>query len=742
MLLKNLFPIISIVCATWLFSQTDSIQPVANEPKPEIIPLQKLEVKGKQVEKEGSAKSGYRHKSAQVGPLGNIPLKEIPYSINVTSGELIENRAAHTPQEALKTNPTVANLMQSNQYSGMSRVMIRGFNASDQSELRDGLSDRSFCYAPMEQVERIEVMNGMSGFLYGFSSLGGTVNYISKQPVDQRLANFSIGQYNNGLNFVQADLGGPLSKDSAKALTYRALAFREDGNTFIDDGKQQRTLLYGAMNYRLSDKTTLQTNIWRQNHYVTGLTTLFAVDPLENIPIPDAFDPSVQYGQSWTYNKSEKTVLGLAMNSEISPALTVRAAYRYGDMWRQYKYIAAKLIDSKGTYREQLIESPRQGEFTHSAYALADTKFKTAFLHHSVTFGYQGSAFYYSRGDDKKTWVAETSHVDNPMHFNDTALGILGTNTWQSQNQDNILIGDRIDLKGFFSIFAGVNYAEIRQKARSTATSAAISTSNFIQGKFSPSLALTYKPASFVSTYVSYMQGLEAGGIAPVTALNKNEILKPFASEQYEFGGKATLLGLDINVALFRLTKTNQYLDLRDNIYKQDGKQQHQGIEITVSGKLTNNLTLIGGGTILDAEILKANNDISKTLEGKIPENIPASQASANLEYALPWIPFLTLHAGIHFTGERQALLYDTTSTDTSSNPSKVIGYVNFPIASYITVNTGLRFEPMIAGVKTTFSLTVSNLANEHYWSYYRSASEGLCLGLPRIISLSAKVGI
>jgi hypothetical protein len=73
--------------------------------------LQELVVVGV---KEGSSESGYRTDTAQFGPFGKIPMKEIPFSINITSGKLIENRAAHTLTSALQTNPTAMVIMLAN----------------------------------------------------------------------------------------------------------------------------------------------------------------------------------------------------------------------------------------------------------------------------------------------------------------------------------------------------------------------------------------------------------------------------------------------------------------------------------------------------------------------------------------------------------------------------------------------------------------------------------------------------
>jgi iron complex outermembrane recepter protein len=258
----------------------------------------------------------------------------------------------------------------------------------------------------------------------------------------------------------------------------------------------------------------------------------------------------------------------------------------------------------------------------------------------------------------------------------------------------------------------------LKQTASGTGT--AISTSNFTQDKFTPSFALMYKPVPFVSTYFSYMQGLIAGGTAPSKALNVNQILPPSVSEQYEVGAKASLGGMDLTVALFRIDKINEYTDPGDSIYKQDGREVHQGVEVTASGKIINRLTLVGGFTLMDAKVERARNN--QALEGKTPVNVPEAQAKIYMEYELPFIPHLTATAGGNYFGRRPVDALNTTY---------------FPEA--ITCDAGLRYQPSIYGHKTTLNLNVTNLFDKRYWSYYRSG-DGLLLGEPRLFAFSAKV--
>ena len=164
---------------------------------------------------------------------------------------------------------------------------------------------------------------------------------------------------------------------------------------------------------------------------------------------------------------------------------------------------------------------------------------------------------------------------------------------------------------------------------------------------------------------------------------------------------------------------TNQETDPGDNVYKQDGKEIHQGVEMTGSGKLTNRLTLVGGFTLMDAHVESASAD--PLANNKTPVNVPEQEASAYLEYALPWVPDLTLVGGANYYGKRPVDTHDLAYMDGAT-----------------IFNAGLRYEPEVYGHQTSINLNVTNLFDKAYWAYYRSG-DGLLLGAPRVVSLSLK---
>jgi len=678
-----------------------------------------------QREVEGSAESGYRHSTGDLGPLGKVPLKDLPFSLNVTSGELIENSNAHTLGDALKTNPTATLLMSPGGYTSMTRMMVRGFTAADQSELRDGLVDRSFSYPPLENVDRIEVFNGFTGFLYGFSALGGSINYVSKQPTETPTQSVATGVYGGGIYYGHADLGGRVEA-SDNRLGYRFNAYHEDGGSYIKDSTQERTLFSAVVDYRFTDKTRAWFDIWHQNYDATGQQTYLNPNLSAGVGVPDAsrFDPTRQYGQKWSYNRAEKTVVGAGVDGAFSDSVSTRLGYRHGYMWRQYNVVEGVLTDNNGNYAEYYTNTPRQYERTDSGYALLDIKADTWTIHHDITTGFNGTRYYYVRGEDVPGAPGSSglrlglSSAGNPLSFNDPELAIGGKTSWGTSQNANFLLGDRITVTDYLSFLGGVTRAQITSENWGSSVSSKKQSATTYTG------AVMVKPIPEVTTYASYMEALVAGGQAPSryngrVVGNAGELLQPSLSTQYELGAKATLGTLDLNAALFRIEKVNEYTDPGDYLYKQDGLQVHQGVEVTAKGKLSERLTVIGGFTWLDAKYDQAKNNLA--LIGKTPVNVPEWQGRAYFEYALPFVPDVTLTGGANYYGSRPIDALNTAYIDAAT-----------------TFDLGLRYSPEVEGHPLVVNLGVTNLLDTGYWSYYRDG-EGLLLGQPRLISLSLK---
>ena len=183
---------------------------------------------------------------------------------------------------------------------------------------------------------------------------------------------------------------------------------------------------------------------------------------------------------------------------------------------------------------------------------------------------------------------------------------------------------------------------------------------DYKESAVTPNLSLIYQPLDNITTYVSYSEGFELGGIAERSyqvsnsknVINAGEVMGPLTSSQIELGAKIDIDGILLTAALFEIDKGLEYYNaVNDNQYEfvQDGRQVHRGLEFTATGKLTENLTLVGGFTLLDAQVKE--NKANPELEGKRPRNVAEQLFKLYGEYNITAIPGLVINGGVNHTG-------------------------------------------------------------------------------------------
>lgn len=669
--------------------------------------------------KEGSSESGYRNDTAGLAHFGNAGIIDIPLSVNVTSGELIENSGAHNLSEALKTNSSVIpTLVSNNDERGLSGVTIRGFAPN---YLLDGLPVNSYHMPSVDNVEQIETLNGLNSFFYGFSSMGGAINFVTKKPVDRPVTNLSMGVYNGGVNYLHLDAGGSVTYD--KRLTFRLNGYKEDGETFIKGQQQQNTMYSGALNYKLLHQTNIRFDVYHQDSHLQGQQNVFTVNPAKNILLPSAssFDPRVLYGQSWTYSDLRFDQIGVSLDSKINNTFKVRAAYRYGDALFQYNYVTSAFTDNNGNFTQTDKDFAPSQRYYHAGNVLFDAELSTYNVKHEITFGYFGyDQLIHFGGNPGISIVLGNYNIATPRYgtMPDTIPHLSNKFTDYNRYYYNSLIaGDRITFDKHFSAIVGVSEA-FYKTVRTSGNLSQTGTANYTQHKLIPNLAFIYKPIHNLSLYASYEQGIGIGGIAPDAAKNAGEMMTPGVNEQYEAGIKANLKTINLSLSYFRINVVNEYLDPTDTIYKQDGREVHQGIEFNTFGRVIKNLTLGGGFTVMDVKVIRALNN--HAIEGKIPQNVPENYANIYLEYSLPFISGLSVSVHGTYCGKRPVDAANLAFTE-----------------AYSLFDAGMRYRLNIKDRKITLNANVTNLMDSKYIASYTIT--GMRLGVPRLLSLSVK---
>ena len=118
-------------------------------------------------------------------------LKDVPVAASAVTGDLIEQRGLSSVKDIAALTP---GLNINSDGVGRAFVAIRGVGVTLINTVQPGVGlfidgiyqpNTSYLNSPLLDVERVEVLRGPQGTLYGKNTLGGAINVISRQPGDE-----------------------------------------------------------------------------------------------------------------------------------------------------------------------------------------------------------------------------------------------------------------------------------------------------------------------------------------------------------------------------------------------------------------------------------------------------------------------------------------------------------------------------------------------------------------------------
>lgn len=243
--------------------------------------------------------------AAEPGPDSTLPpvvvtatrmpttLEEVTASMRVITAEEIRAQQARTVLETLRQVPGL-DVVQTGSSGSAASVFIRGSNSNQVLVLLDGMEVNSttlggfdFAHLTTENIERIEVLRGSGGTLYGSQAVGGVINIITKRGEGSPELTVST-EGGNGRTYRQF-LGLRGGEDN---FGYSFSAARLESRGFRRFNDDYRNLATSArLDYRLTDDSTLK-GIFR---FVKTDLGLFNNNNFAPAPDPNAREAVEQY---------------------------------------------------------------------------------------------------------------------------------------------------------------------------------------------------------------------------------------------------------------------------------------------------------------------------------------------------------------------------------------------------------------------------------------------------------------
>ncbi|WP_298947854.1 TonB-dependent receptor [uncultured Campylobacter sp.] len=320
------------------------------------------------------------------------------------------------------------------------------------------------------------------------------------------------------------------------------------------------------------------------------------------------------------------------------------------------------------------------------------------------------------------------SNLYNPKTFSNPHV-TKGSGAYKNSQDSmkNLTIADDIKLNDYFSVILSAARSNFENKNKQTGVK------TYDESGTSYAASFIYRPIENVSLYFTYADSLQAGSSYTYERTNprygETVVLKPFRSKQYEIGAKARIEDINLSTALYEIRRPIAYLG-DNNEYSIQGEQVNRGMEFTAGGKITSDLSVMGGVALIQPKLKKAKQAYA---QGKIAVGEPKVQSNLLFDYVVPNTNKLALSANLHYTGKRYA---DQRNVNA--------------VPAYFTADLGIRYVTKEwLGKQTTLRFNVNNVFDKKYWvgmfpsnidGTTTGAGTSIFLGQSRTFMLSAEV--
>ncbi|SOD95955.1 TonB-dependent siderophore receptor [Caenispirillum bisanense] len=613
----------------------------------------------------------------------DTPVIKTPQSVSTVAREELRARDVKTVAEAVRYSPGVVVDGYGVDPRGFDSIAIRGFASATTGSFRDGLRmDGNFFAAYTSEpygLERVDIMRGPSGAVYGQAEAGGVVDRTSKRPRTdlQQEVYIEGGSYET----VEGgfDLGGAVTDD--KTVAVRLVGVARTGDTEFDynDGTpQEHDRLYIAPS--LTWAPTADTSLTLLTDYMKDdRSTIFGTLATEAgrtnvVPGEPGFDRFEQ----------EQASIGTFLTHRFNESWQFRQSARYTHIDVDYQTVAANYVEPDGrTLQRYVWASPDVlDQFTIDNQL--ETRFDAGPTAHVVLLG----ADYSHSTDSFSYYNGAVAPLDlTDVRYSGAVLPAPYQVTEQTLEQAGLYLQDQITFYEDWVLTLGGRYSWVEQ---TTEQKLAGTTEEKKDSAFTGRLGLSYVFDNGVAPYVAYTEGF-----TPTEGTDlSGESFEPQDSKQYEVGVKYQPPATNalFTAAVYQLTKTNVLTRDPSNINAsvQAGEVRARGLELEAKASLFTGWDVALAYAYTDAEVTKSN-DIDL---GKVPVQVPEHTASGWLTYTIDTGPLagLTLGGGLRYVG---SAFNDRANTSKADDYTLVDAMLSYELTDSATlqVNANNLFD-------------------------------------------------
>lgn len=576
---------------------TAALVQAQSEPAPTLDPL----------EVKAQASELYHVERTATFTKTDTPLIDTPQAVTILTDDFLKDVTVTSIGDAVRYVPGVGTAQGE---GNRDTIVLRGTSSTGDYFI-DGLRDDTQYYRDFYNIERIEVLKGPAGMIFGRGGPGGVLNRVSKQAVLGGDSFYEISalagmwdQYRGVLDFNQA-----LTETAA----VRVPALYENSHSFRDGVFIKRHGVNPTFGWEVGERTTLRVGV-----------EYFTDDRIADRGIPSFNGKPFETDNSTFFGDPDRSptnvyvrALSASIDHEIGDGATFRNATRYAAYDKFYQNVYAGGPVTAGMVAIDAYNNATEREsFFNQSDLVFD--FNTGPIGHTFLAGlelgrqdtdnFRETGYSSATADTRLGSVpASNPRYNGPVYWRQSASDADNNSVATTVA---VYVQDQIQLLPKLQLIGGVRLDNFQVDFRNDRTGLELESSdNFA----SPRAGLVFKPIDNLALYGSYALSYVPRAGEQLASLSvTNAALEPEQFQNFEVGVKWDATErLAFTAAAYQLDRANQAITdptaglpggpPAGTLILVDG-QQVQGVELGASGQISERWSITGGYAYQDGE--------------------------------------------------------------------------------------------------------------------------------------------